>query len=154
MTELLLIAVFYGTTSAGITVALRALRPIAARVQEAQKPWACDVCMSFWTTAFVATTWTAYAGDRGYGRFSVRQGEVVRVHRYAYEFCVGTIPGALHIISSDGHAVRRMDMPDLMPTNICFDASGEKVAYVTLSASGRLVAIPWPKPGTKLAFTS
>ncbi len=66
--------------------------------------------------------------------------------------CVGTIPGALHVISSDGHAVRRMDLPDLMPTNICFDASGEDIAYVTLSASGRLVVIPWPKPGTKLAF--
>ena len=66
--------------------------------------------------------------------------------------CIGTIPNGLHVISRDGQAVRRMDMPELMPTNICFDASGEKIAYVTLSASGRLVALPWPHAGTQLAF--
>jgi len=29
-------------------------------------------------------------------------------------------------------------MPDLLPTNICFDAAGQ--AYVTLSSQGRLAA--------------
>jgi gluconolactonase len=66
--------------------------------------------------------------------------------------CVGTIPGALHIVSPDGVSVRRIDMPDLMPTNICFDAGGEKTAYITLSTSGRLVSIPWHTAGRQLAF--
>ncbi|MGI9426348.1 MAG: SMP-30/gluconolactonase/LRE family protein [Hyphomicrobiaceae bacterium] len=68
--------------------------------------------------------------------------------------CVGTIPGALHVIAPDGRSVRRMDMPDLMPTNICFDSAGTHVAYVTLSATGRLVAIPWHTAGKTLAYTS
>ena len=45
------------------------------------------------------------------------------------------------VISDDGTSVRRIEMPDLMPTNICFDIRGEKRAYVTLSARGTL-AVP------------
>lgn len=45
---LLLWALGLGLTSAGFTLALRATRWVSARVREAQKPWACDICMSFW----------------------------------------------------------------------------------------------------------
>lgn len=67
--------------------------------------------------------------------------------------CVASIPHALQVIAADGTSVRRIEMPDLMPTNICFDVRGEKRAYVTLSARGVLAALEWPCAGTPLAFS-
>jgi gluconolactonase len=43
-------------------------------------------------------------------------------------------------------------MPDLYPTNICFGGPGLRTAYVTLSLTGRLVAMDWPEAGLPLAF--
>jgi len=52
--SILLWALFIGATSAGITVAVRALPFIKKWMMERKKPWACDVCMSFWSTGLVA----------------------------------------------------------------------------------------------------
>jgi gluconolactonase len=41
-------------------------------------------------------------------------------------------------------------MPELMPTNICFGGADMRTAYITLSTSGRLVAMPWHEPGYSL----
>ena len=38
-----------------------------------------------------------------------------------------------------------------MTTNICFGGDDLRTAYVTLSGTGRLVSIPWPRPGLRLA---
>jgi ABC-type transport system involved in cytochrome c biogenesis permease subunit len=35
----------------GITVVLRAVPPFSRWNERGVKPWACDLCMSFWTTA-------------------------------------------------------------------------------------------------------
>jgi gluconolactonase len=45
-----------------------------------------------------------------------------------------------------------VELPDFMSTNVCFGGTGERTAYVTLSARGRLVAIDWPRPGHRLAY--
>ncbi|MGI9476029.1 MAG: SMP-30/gluconolactonase/LRE family protein [Hyphomicrobiaceae bacterium] len=66
--------------------------------------------------------------------------------------CVASIPHGLQVISADGTSSHRVEMPDLMPTNVCFDVTGRKEAYVTLSAGGRLVAMDWPSNGQELAF--
>lgn len=66
--------------------------------------------------------------------------------------CVASIPHGLQVIAGDGTGVRRIEMPDLMPTNICFDIRGERRAYVTLSARGTLAAFEWPCAGAPLAF--
>jgi len=50
VTELLLRALFVGLSAAGLVVFLRALSLFQKLVQEQKKPWACDVCMSFWST--------------------------------------------------------------------------------------------------------
>jgi gluconolactonase len=50
---------------------------------------------------------------------------------------IGTIPNGLTRVSPSG-GVTYYPMPDLLPTNICFDARGQ--AYVTLSSQGRLAA--------------
>jgi gluconolactonase len=41
-------------------------------------------------------------------------------------------------------------MPDLYTTNICFGGPDLCTAYITLSNSGRLVAVEWPRPGLPL----
>jgi len=43
-------------------------------------------------------------------------------------------------------------LPDRFTTNVCFGGDDLKTAYVTLSGTGRLVALDWPRAGLKLAF--
>jgi gluconolactonase len=43
-------------------------------------------------------------------------------------------------------------MPDPFTTNVCFGGPDRRTAYVTLSGTGRLVAIDWPRPGLELSF--
>ena len=56
------------------------------------------------------------------------------------------------VISSEGHLVREIPMPELDPmvTNICFGGEGLRTAYITSSGLGRLYAMPWHCPGTAL----
>jgi gluconolactonase len=65
--------------------------------------------------------------------------------------CVATLmnPG-ITVIAPDGKSVEHVPMPDLYTTNICFGGPELRTAYVTLSLSGRLVAMDWPRPGAKL----
>jgi gluconolactonase len=66
--------------------------------------------------------------------------------------CVGTIPGAITIISPDGSVQEQLPLPDLFPTNICFGGPDMETAFITLSSTGRLVAVDWPSPGLPLHF--
>jgi gluconolactonase len=43
--------------------------------------------------------------------------------------------------------------PDPMVTNICFGGADLKTAYVTMSGTGQLVALDWPEPGLRLAYS-
>lgn len=61
------------------------------------------------------------------------------------------LAGHLLVISPDGE-LATIAMPDLAPTNVCFGGADLRTAYVTLMTSGRLAAVPWPRPGLALAF--
>lgn len=65
---------------------------------------------------------------------------------------VGTLlHGGITIISPDGSICRHIPLPDHYPTNLCFGGKDMRTLYITLSASGRLVAIDdWPIPGLRL----
>jgi gluconolactonase len=67
--------------------------------------------------------------------------------------CVATLmnPG-ITVIAPDGKSVEHVPMPDLYTTNICFGGPELRTAYITLSLSGRLVAMDWPRPGAKLHY--
>jgi len=72
--------------------------------------------------------------------------------------CVATIgdhPG-ITIVRPDGstheHLVLDAPYDDPMNTNICFGGDDLRTAYITLSASGRVVAVDWPRPGLRLAY--
>jgi gluconolactonase len=67
--------------------------------------------------------------------------------------CVATLHnGGITVISPDGAQVEHIPMPDTATTNICFGGKGLRTAYITLSESGRLVSIPWPRPGLALNY--
>jgi gluconolactonase len=60
------------------------------------------------------------------------------------------INGGITVISPDGRHVEHHPMPDPMTTNICFGGPDMKTAFITLSWTGRLVAVDWPTAGLKL----
>jgi gluconolactonase len=60
--------------------------------------------------------------------------------------------GGITVVSPAGELVEFVPMPDRMTTNICFGGPDLRTAYVTLSQSGRLVKLPWPRPGLALNF--
>ena len=49
-----------------------------------------------------------------------------------------------------GRARRRS--PDPLVTNVCFGGDDLSTAFVTCSGTGKLVSLPWPRPGLELAF--
>ncbi len=68
---------------------------------------------------------------------------------------VGTlVNGGLTIVSPDGTSVDHMPLPDPMVTNVCFGGDDLRTAYVTCSATGTIVSLPWPRPGLELAFNA
>lgn len=46
---------FTALTAPGIIVAVRALRWVEQKMVDGVRPWACDICMSFWTVAVIVT---------------------------------------------------------------------------------------------------
>ena len=67
--------------------------------------------------------------------------------------CVATLTsGCISVIAPDGRLLRQVKMPDPVTTNICFGGSDMRTAYITLSGTGRMVAMDWPEAGLRLAY--
>ncbi|MDQ0589839.1 SMP-30/gluconolactonase/LRE family protein [Variovorax paradoxus] len=68
--------------------------------------------------------------------------------------CVATLlHGGITIVAPDGSSCEHVPLPDRYTTNICFGGRDMRTAYITLSGSGRLIAIDdWPTPGLRLNF--
>ena len=67
--------------------------------------------------------------------------------------CVATIfQGGITTISADGARVKHTPTADPLTTNICFGGKGLKTAFITLSGTGALISMAWPKAGLKLAY--
>lgn len=63
--------------------------------------------------------------------------------------------GGITVVAPDGAVITHVPLPDPYVTNCCFGGPGLHTLYVTLSGSGRLVAIDdWPVPGLPLAFNA
>jgi gluconolactonase len=61
------------------------------------------------------------------------------------------VNGAITSISPDGSVVEQLPTGDPMTTNICFGGDDLHTAYLTLSGTGRLVSLHWPRQGLRLA---
>lgn len=69
------------------------------------------------------------------------------------DICVATlVTGCITVISPEGSVVRKVETGDRGTTNICFGGPENRTAFITLSGTGRLVAVDWPEPGLKLAY--
>jgi gluconolactonase len=89
------------------------------------------------------------------GRFVGAMGVYQRFDSLAVEacgnICVATLANpCITVIAPDGRIVEQVPTDDLHTTNICFGGPDLRTAFVTLSNSGRLVAIDWPRPGLPL----
>ena len=66
--------------------------------------------------------------------------------------CVATIVnGGITVISPDGARVDHVPTGDILTTNICFGGDDLRTAFITVSSSGRLISMPWPFEGLRLA---
>lgn len=74
----------------------------------------------------------------------------------AGNICVATLMhGGISIISPDGQNTRHLPLPDPMTTNLCFGGKDLRTAYITLSATGKLIAVDdWPTAGLALAHSA
>lgn len=70
--------------------------------------------------------------------------------------CVATLlHGGISVISPDGTLCSHFPLPDPMVTNLCFGGRDMRTLYVTLSHTGKLVAIDdWPIPGLRLNYNA
>ena len=70
--------------------------------------------------------------------------------------CVATLGsgGITSVSPADGSVVDFAEGGDLFVTNICFGGEDLRTGYLTLSGTGRLLAVPWPRPGLALAHSA
>jgi len=71
--------------------------------------------------------------------------------------CVATlVNGGITVISADGSSLSHIPTGDLLTTNICFgdsDGTGAyRDAYITASATGKLLHTRWPNRGLRLNY--
>ncbi|CUS43784.1 MAG: SMP-30/gluconolactonase/LRE family protein [Pseudomonadota bacterium] len=67
--------------------------------------------------------------------------------------CVATIgESGISVISPAGELVDFVATPDPFTTNICWGGPDRRTAWITLSGTGQLVRMDWPRPGLKLAY--
>lgn len=68
--------------------------------------------------------------------------------------CVATlVNGGITTITADG-AFEQTPMPDPLTTNIAFGGADMRDAVITLSGTGQLIKVRWPRPGLRLNFTA
>jgi gluconolactonase len=60
--------------------------------------------------------------------------------------------GALTVVAPDGAVVEQVPTGDPITTNVAFGGPERRTAFVTLSGTGQLVAMDWPRPGLRLAY--
>lgn len=60
--------------------------------------------------------------------------------------------GSVSVFGPNGDTVDEVKFDDPIVTNICFGGEDRRIAYVTLSGTGRLVELEWPRPGLPLRF--
>ena len=67
--------------------------------------------------------------------------------------CVATlIRGGLTSVHPDGSGEEYVQLPDRTTTNLCFGGDDMRTVHVTLSATGQLLRLRWPRPGLRLNF--
>jgi gluconolactonase len=67
--------------------------------------------------------------------------------------CVATLgESGISVVSPAGELVEFVATPDPFTTNICWGGPDLRTAYITLSGTGQLISMDWPRPGLKLVY--
>ena len=67
--------------------------------------------------------------------------------------CVATlVRGGISSVRPDGTGEEYVQLSDRTTTNVCFGGNDMRTVWATLSATGRLVKLRWPRAGLKLNF--
>ena len=62
--------------------------------------------------------------------------------------CVGTlVNGGITVVAPGGELVEFIPTPDVYATNLCFGGPDLRTAYITLSTTGRIATLQWPRAG-------
>jgi gluconolactonase len=62
------------------------------------------------------------------------------------------INGGITVISPSGEIVKHIAVDDRLTTNICFGGNDLKTAFITLSSTGILARVSWPRSGLILNY--
>ncbi|HEY1739108.1 MAG TPA: SMP-30/gluconolactonase/LRE family protein, partial [Acidimicrobiia bacterium] len=62
------------------------------------------------------------------------------------------VTGAVSVIAPDGTLLEQWMTGDFMTTNVCFGGPDLQTAWVTCSATGRLISFDYPRGGLPLNF--
>lgn len=89
------------------------------------------------------------------GRLVIGSGGYQRFDSLAVEacgnICVATlVNGGITVVSPAGELLEFHPAPEGFCTNICFGGDGLRTAFITLSGTGRVIAVPWPRAGLAL----
>jgi len=92
-----------------------------------------------------------------FGRYMKGPHDYTSYDSLAVEACgnicvTNLIRSGIEVIAPDGGHVAFVPLPDPLPTNICFGGKDLKTAYITLSTTGRLIKMRWPREGLRLNF--
>ena len=67
--------------------------------------------------------------------------------------CIATLQnGGITTVSPVDGFAEHVPLPDRHTTNLCFAGPDMKTMYVTLSSSGKLIKLDWPRAGARLNF--
>jgi len=69
--------------------------------------------------------------------------------------CVATIlAGGVTTFWPGTKRMKHTPIPDPLVTNICWGGKNMRMAYITASGTGKLIAMEWPKPGLRLNYNA
>jgi gluconolactonase len=70
--------------------------------------------------------------------------------------CVATLlHGGITTVTPDGSSYIHTPLPDVYTTNMCFGGKDLRTAFITLSGTGKLIAVEdWPEAGLALHFNA
>lgn len=86
-------------------------------------------------------------GPTGYQRFDSMATEA------GGNICVASlVHGGISVFKPEGGLLEFHEAPEGYCTNICFGGPEMQTAFITLSGTGRLISVDWPRPGLPLAY--
>lgn len=99
------------------------------------------------------TTFDGRRGDLILGLGGYRLFDSIAVDSQGNIF-VATLPDGVNVVSPQGQLLRTLPTPDRFTTNLCFGGAEGRTIFVTLSATGQVLAIDAGVTGLQPCFTA